>query len=115
MKVFCGYCGRLLLSTVTSQYISKFLGRLISHLGQLSVFFEPLNTLLLFAVLLYCIRYDTRCYFNVRSKADMSQLNLPHGMCVFVLINKIFIHSTFFVKTIIVVDSVSCFYKMFRI
>jgi len=23
--------------------------------------------------------YDTRCYFNVRSKADMSQLNLPHG------------------------------------
>jgi len=25
------------------------------------------------------IRYDTRCYFNVRSKADVSQLNLPHG------------------------------------
>jgi len=25
------------------------------------------------------IRYDTRCYFNVRSNADMSQLNLPHG------------------------------------
>ena len=25
------------------------------------------------------IRHDTRCYFNVRSKADMSQLNLPHG------------------------------------
>jgi len=24
-------------------------------------------------------RYDTRCYFNVRSKADMSRLNLPHG------------------------------------
>ena len=24
-------------------------------------------------------RYDTRCYFNVRSKADISQLNLPHG------------------------------------
>jgi len=24
------------------------------------------------------LRYDTRCYFNVRSKADMSQLNLPH-------------------------------------
>jgi len=22
--------------------------------------------------------YDTRCYFNVRSKANMSQLNLPH-------------------------------------
>ena len=25
------------------------------------------------------IRYDTTCYFNVRSKADISQLNLPHG------------------------------------
>ena len=24
------------------------------------------------------IRYDTRCYFNVRSKADISQLNLLH-------------------------------------
>jgi len=24
-------------------------------------------------------RYDTRRYFNVRSKADISQLNLPHG------------------------------------
>jgi len=24
------------------------------------------------------IRYDTRCYFNMRSKANMSQLNLPH-------------------------------------
>jgi len=25
------------------------------------------------------VRYDTICYFNVRSKADTSQLNLPHG------------------------------------
>ena len=25
------------------------------------------------------IRYDTRCYFNMRSKADISRLNLPHG------------------------------------
>jgi len=25
------------------------------------------------------LRYDTRCYFNVRSKADISRLNLPHG------------------------------------
>ena len=31
------------------------------------------------AVLFYTIRYDTRCYFNVRSKANISQLNLPHG------------------------------------
>jgi len=28
---------------------------------------------------IYYIRYDTRNYFNVRSKADISQLNLPHG------------------------------------
>jgi len=27
----------------------------------------------------HTIRYDTKCYFNVRSKADISQLNLPHG------------------------------------
>ena len=27
----------------------------------------------------FLVRYDTRCYFNVRSKADISQLNLPHG------------------------------------
>jgi len=26
-----------------------------------------------------CFRYDTRCCFNVRSKADMSPLNLPLG------------------------------------
>jgi len=25
------------------------------------------------------LRYDTRWYFNMRSKADVSQLNLPHG------------------------------------
>ena len=25
------------------------------------------------------IQYDTRCYINVRSEANMSQLNLPHA------------------------------------
>jgi len=25
------------------------------------------------------LRYDMRCYFNVRSKAGMNQLNIPHG------------------------------------
>jgi len=30
------------------------------------------------------IRYDTRCYFNVRSKADISQLNLPDGLKYFI-------------------------------
>ena len=33
----------------------------------------PLKLYLLF------LRYDTIRYFNVRSKADISQLNLPHG------------------------------------
>jgi len=32
-----------------------------------------------FSIAPHQIRYDTRCNFNVRSKADMSQLNLPHG------------------------------------
>jgi len=32
-----------------------------------------------FLILGQTIRYDTRCYFNVRAKADISQLNLPHG------------------------------------
>ena len=36
------------------------------------------------------IRYDTICYFNVRSKADMSQLNLPHGNCRTAPINSYF-------------------------
>jgi len=27
--------------------------------------------------------YDMRCYFNVRSKADMSRLNLPHGRTLY--------------------------------
>ena len=29
------------------------------------------------------IRYDTRCYINVCSKANMSQLNLPHGVLMY--------------------------------
>ena len=29
------------------------------------------------------VRYDTRCYFNVRSKADISRLNLPHGILIY--------------------------------
>ena len=31
------------------------------------------------AALAVFVRYDTRCYINVRSKANMSQLNLPHA------------------------------------
>jgi len=42
----------------------------------LCVFNKQINKLRLLEV---TIRYDTRCYFNVRSKADISQLNLLHG------------------------------------
>jgi len=43
-------------------------------------FFLPHGVYTLCVEKLYdTIRYDTRCYFNVRSKADISQLNLPHG------------------------------------
>jgi len=31
--------------------------------------------------------YDTRCYFNVRSKADISQLNLPDGSLICLILN----------------------------
>jgi len=34
----------------------------------------------MYAAAVHCtMRYDTRCCFNVRSKADASQLSLPHG------------------------------------
>ena len=36
-------------------------------------------TVVLAQMIIEEIRYDTRCYFNVRSKADISRLNLPHG------------------------------------
>ena len=44
------------------------------------------TTTVLHAPHISCIRYDTRCCFNVRSKADISQLNLPHGIFVVVLL-----------------------------
>jgi len=40
---------------------------------------EIFTELVRLRLLTVTIRYDTRCYFNVRSKADISQLNLPHG------------------------------------
>ena len=41
--------------------------------------FYSLETDLVRKFSIFTIRYDTRCYSNVRSKADISQLNLPHG------------------------------------
>jgi len=40
---------------------------------------KTLEFSIVLSILYDTIRYDTRCYFNVRSKADISQLNLPHG------------------------------------
>ena len=40
---------------------------------------QPRTTTTVSTCLSYLHKYDTRCYFNVRSKADMSQLNLLHG------------------------------------
>ena len=37
-----------------------------------------LTQLVLHDALLVTLRYDSRRYFNVRSKADISQLDLPH-------------------------------------
>ena len=40
---------------------------------------EPISKRSSVSRFLLTIRYDTRCYINVRSKANMSQLNLPHA------------------------------------
>jgi len=39
----------------------------------------PTQCVLYSLPLIHTIRCATRCYFNVRSKSDMSWLNLPHG------------------------------------
>jgi len=36
-------------------------------------------TMLCARLMLLPTGFDTKCYFNVQSKAAMSQLNLPHG------------------------------------
>ena len=41
-------------------------------------------------------RYDTGCYLNVRSKADISQLNLPHhGRPAYKRVNYVHLHAKF--------------------
>jgi len=56
----------------------------LTHEISSKCFRRPVNLLFAFSVVKLkifsdTIRYDTRCYFNVRSKAGISQLNLPHG------------------------------------
>jgi len=46
------------------------------------------NVVILLCITVFTIRYDTRCYFNVRSKANVSQLNLPHGIVSFIFLHK---------------------------
>jgi len=62
-SVNCKHIGRDVTHTIGALHQLKLLPLYVWHAGWL------LNT----------IRYDTRCYFNVRSKADINQLNLPHG------------------------------------
>ena len=51
----------------------------VTNSMQALAFWPPQQVIIVTAGRHDTIRYDTRCYFNVRSKANMSQLNLPHG------------------------------------
>jgi len=70
-------------STVLSQKAIKLLLRLCEkfHEVHINILFNIYNTtkLDLSMTRRYDMIYDTRCYFNVCSKADISQLNLQHG------------------------------------
>jgi len=76
--VTLGYVGQLLSYTVCPQKIEP-----LNILQQQPQICSDLNKILHtqddICYKHYYVRYDTRCYFNVRSKADISQLNLPHG------------------------------------
>ena len=67
--VFVCLCPRAYLR----KQMSKFLTRVTFRAAVGTEFLSP------YPPHTHTIRYDTRCYFNVRSKADISQLNLPHG------------------------------------
>ena len=68
------YCGLFAFSALT-----LLVGRQEGHATCKKLSGEVLAWLSVWSeVQTYTIR-DTRCYFNVRSKADISQLNLPHG------------------------------------
>ena len=60
-----------------------------------TTFFKMQNVCVCRSIMNVCfhisVRYDTRCYFNVRSKADISQLNLPHGKSDFINTEKVHI------------------------
>jgi len=63
------------MQTISRNYQHRLLDVVVAHpaLQSTGEFHNLTNTSSL------TIRYDTRCYFNVRSKASMSQLNIPHG------------------------------------
>ena len=72
----------LLLHTRTTRYRNSFLHLCSSILLFMYVcMYECMNCVcVLQALAANYTRYDTRCYFNIRSKANMSQLNLLHGV-----------------------------------
>jgi len=75
---------RQLVPLLTNKDVSLIIrGRLYSSCVRSSILHEsetwPVRKENVVALQRAEIRYDTRCYFKVRSKANMSQLNLPHG------------------------------------
>ena len=73
-----------ILSTLFGRWHQRC-GLLLSVLWQCVLVVAVMTMLVAVILIVVCeftasagLRYDTRCYFKVRSKADMSQLNLPH-------------------------------------
>ena len=65
-------------------FVLRFFSSMVTDWRFISPYCSTCVCGVVFYLEIYCIRYDTircntRCYFNVRSKADMSQLNLPQG------------------------------------
>jgi len=58
----------------------KFAGKQkIAYVSDQSKRYSTEDQPVLIMQLSYQREYDTRCYINMCSKADISQLNLPHG------------------------------------
>jgi len=107
----------LVLPTFKSWAVDKIIEYLSSRLlrslwniyhGTTAYFFDPpcsystpnpLHREFLATPLVERIRYDTRCYFNVRSKADMSQLNLQRQYATHIPIRRDKIYRTHWITT----------------
>ena len=70
-------CDELLYYTFITHSAGERIFKIGEHLAKLRA--KSLTVSYTPFALHFTIRYDTIRYFNVRSKADISQLNLPHG------------------------------------